>query len=129
MYVLFLLLTCHIDKKKQIDRRASQLERREYRLAEKRHGQNQRAAAFAEAHGRPPKSSSEEARAGAAAKAVEEFKRREVTGLGLFAKVVGRGKRCIHWSTALVQNNRAFEQNNRVTRFGVSFQAIRKLNF
>jgi hypothetical protein len=127
MYVLFLLLTCHIDKKKQIDRRASQLERREYRLAEKRHGQNQRAAAFAEAHGRPPESS-DEARAWAAAKAVEEFKRREVTG-GLFAKVVGRGKRCIHWSTALVQNNRAFEQNNRVTRFGVSFQAIRKLNF
>ena len=127
MYVLFLLLTCHIDKKKQIDRRASQLERREYRLAEKRHGQNQRAAAFAEAHGRPPESS-DEAGAGAAAKAVEEFKRREVTG-GLFAKVVGRGKRCIHWSTALVQNNRAFEQNNRVTRFGVSFQAIRKLNF
>jgi len=127
MYVLFLLLTCHIDKKKQIDRRASQLERREYRLAEKRHGQNQRAAAFAEAHGRPPESS-EEAGAWAAAKAVEEFKRREVTG-GLLAKVVGRGKRCIHWSTALVQNNRAFEQNNRVTRFGVSFQAIRKLNF
>jgi len=127
MYVLFLLLTCHIDKKKQIDRRASQLERREYRLAEKRHGQNQRAAAFAEAHGRPPESS-DEAGAWAAAKAVEEFKRREVTG-GLFAKVVGRGKRCIHWSTALVQNNRAFEQNNRVTRFGVSFQAIRKLNF
>ena len=127
MYVLFLLLTCHIDKKKQIDRRASQLERREYRLAEKRHGQNQRAAAFAEAHGRPPESS-DEAGAWAAAKAVEEFKRREVTG-GLFAKVVGRGKRRIHWSTALVQNNRAFEQNNRVTRFGVSFQAIRKLNF
>jgi hypothetical protein len=122
MYVLFLLLTC------QIDRRASQLERREYRLAEKRHGQNQRAAAFAEAHGRPPDQKSEEAGAWAAAKAVEEFKRREVTG-GLFAKVVGRGKRCIHWSTALVQNNRAFEQNNRVTRFGVSFQAIRKLNF
>jgi len=69
------------------------LERREYRLAEKRHGQNQRAAAFAEAHSRPPVSS-EEAGAWAAVKAVEEFKRREVK-LYIYILFSGRVHKCV----------------------------------
>jgi hypothetical protein len=62
-----------------VERRSSQLTRRELKLAE-RPNNHRTAAAFAEAHGRAP-DSTEEAGAWAAAKAVEEFKRREVTNL------------------------------------------------